>query len=94
MLIIRWQKGDKYVEIEEGFLTNIAAPAVSVSSNAFTQGQMFIEWRAPVPRADEQEVQELIRSVQLWAESHGYTQTQADSVVSSKGTGTTDGILP
>ena len=94
MVIVRWQKDDKWVQLEEGIFTNIEAPAVWVSSNAFAQGQMPIEWRAPVPRADEHKVQELTRSVQRWAESHGYSQTQADSVVSSKGTGTADGILP
>jgi hypothetical protein len=78
MVIVRWQNDGKFVKIEEGFSVDIEGPAVWVSSNAFAQGQMFIEWRAPVPRADEQKVQELIRSVQRWAESHGYAQTQME----------------
>ena len=78
MIVTKWQKEDKFVEIEEGFSVDIGGPAVWVSSNAFPQGQMFLEWRASVPRADEQKVQELIRSVQRWASSHGYAQTQTD----------------
>jgi len=75
MVIVRWQKGDKFVEIGSGISVEINAPVLTVSSNVFAPDKMPKEWRGQVPRSDEQKVQKLIQSVQQWAESNGYKKT-------------------
>jgi len=90
MIIRKWQKGDKYVEIEECHSIDIKGPALIVSSNAFPPGQIPIEWREQVPLSDKQGCQRLTESVRRWAESHGYApdygEMTRDYLIAEEGT--------
>ncbi len=73
MTVFRWEKGDRFVEIEECHSVDINAPALIVSSNAF-HPHMPVQWREQVPRSDKQACDQLIESVRQWAEEHGFVE--------------------
>ena len=68
----KWEKDDKYIEIENVYSVDCGS-AICVSSNAFLDGLLPIEWREIIPDSKPEEQKKLISSVNRWVKRNGFT---------------------
>jgi hypothetical protein len=68
---MRWEKDDKFIEINEAISTSCNGPVSTVCSNAFNR-YLPLQWRSQVPQSDSEAHRQLIESVTAWAECVGF----------------------
>ena len=66
----RWEKGDKFVEIEFGQNSAETGSVAIINQNVYAQPP--VEWRDMIPTSDKERLNSRINKIEAWAIENGF----------------------